>query len=71
MQEKIQKIKDMLDELESCVGDEENQQFSKNYNSFELPSIISSIVEFLHPILTPQEIALYWYLFNNSRVKTT
>ncbi len=70
MKEKIQKIKDMLNELDSCIADEESQLFSQNYNAFELPAIISSIVEFLQPILTPYEVAIYWYLFNNSIVKT-
>lgn len=44
--------------------------FQKNYNAFELPSIFTAIVEFLHPILTPHEIAIYWYLFNSSIVIT-
>lgn len=35
-----------------------------------MPSIVTAIVEFLHPILTPCEIAVYWHLFNNSIVKT-
>ena len=35
-----------------------------------MPSIVSSIVDFLHPLLTPYEIVVYWYLFNKSIVKT-
>jgi hypothetical protein len=70
MKEKIKKIKEMLEELESCSSDEESQEFSKNYNAFELPAIISSVIDFLHPVLKPYEIAVYWYLFNNSIIKT-
>ena len=60
----------MLAELEKEAGDESEQQFTKNYNALELPSIVSSIVEYLHPILTPYEISLYWYLFNKSIITT-
>lgn len=70
MKDKIEQIRGLLDQLESESGDDEAVQFSKNYNALELPSIVSAIVEFLHPILTPYEIAIYWYLFNNSIVKT-
>lgn len=70
MKDKIEQIRDLLDQLESESGDAEALQFSKNYNALELPSIVTAIVEFLHPILTPYEIAIYWYLFSNSIVKT-
>jgi len=60
----------LLAELEKEAGDESEQQFTKNYNALELPSIVSSIVEYLHPILTPYEISLYWYLFNKSIITT-
>lgn len=70
MKEKIEQIKSLLAELENEAGDEQGQQFTKNYNALELPSIISSVVEYLHPLLTPYEIAVYWYLFNRSIVMT-
>ena len=57
-------------ELEQELSDEQGQQFTRNYNALELPSIVSSVVEYLHPLLTPYEIAVYWYLFNKSIVKT-
>lgn len=70
MKEKINQIKELLNQLELEANDEQGQQFSKNYNALELPSIISSVVEYLHPLLNPYEIAVYWYLFNKSIVKT-
>lgn len=70
MNDKIDKIRELLDQIESSSSDNEAVQFSKNYNALELPSIVTSVVEYLHPILTPYEIAVYWYLFNNSVVKT-
>jgi len=70
MKDKIDKIRELLAELEKEAGDDSGQQFTKNYNALELPSIVSSIVEYLHPLLTPYEIAVYWYLFYKSVVKT-
>lgn len=70
MKDKIEQIRGLLDQLENESSDTDALQFSKNYNALELPSIVSTIVEFLHPLLTPYEIAIYWYLFNNSIVKT-
>ncbi len=68
--EKIDQIRELLSILESDLKDEQDKGFSNNFNALELPSIISSIVDFLHPLLTPYEIAIYWYLFNKSIVKT-
>jgi hypothetical protein len=66
-----EKIRVLIDKLEGdSGGDAKALQFSKNYNSFELPSIVTAIVEFLNPILTPHEIKIYWYLFNCSIVIT-
>lgn len=60
----------MLIQLELEINDEQEQQFSKNYTALELPSIISSVVQYLHPLLTPYEIVVYWYLFNKSIIIT-
>lgn len=70
MKDKIEQIKLLLSEIENSTGDDDSQQFTKNYSALELPSIVSSVVDFLHPFLTPYEIAVYWYLFNQSIVKT-
>lgn len=68
--EKIDQIRELLSILEGDLKDEQGKDFSNNFNALELPSIISSIIDFLHPLLTPYEIAIYWYLFNKSIVKT-
>lgn len=70
MNEKIDQIRELLSMLEGDLKDDQGKDFSKNFNALELPSIVSSIVDFLHPLLTPYEIAVYWYLFNKSIVKT-
>ncbi len=68
--EKIDQIRKLLSILEGDLKDNQEKDFSNNFNALELPSIISSIVDFLHPLLTPYEIAVYWHLFNESIVKT-
>ena len=70
MKDKIDQIKALISDIEKNLEDEQGYEFSKNYNALELPAIITSVVDFLHPILTPYEIAVYWYLFNGSIVKT-
>ena len=69
-QNTIENIRGLLADLEQEAGDDSKQQFTKNYNAFELPGIVTSVVEYLHPLLTPYEIAVYWYLFNKSIITT-
>ncbi len=59
MNAKKEQIRVLFDQLENDTENVEALQFSKNYNALELPAIISAIVDFLHPILTPYEIAVY------------
>lgn len=42
MKDKINQIKDLLSQIEDGFGDEQGQQFSKNYNALELPSIVKT-----------------------------
>lgn len=70
MNEKIDQIRLLLITLENELESDKEKEFSQNFNALELPSIISSIVDFLHPLLTPNQLAVYWYLFNNSIIKT-
>jgi len=70
MQRKIDQIRELLAQIELEANDEQGHEFSRSYNSLELPGIVSSVVEYLHPFLTPYEIAVYWYLFNESIVRT-
>ncbi len=70
MNEKIDQIRELLSLLEGDLKDDQGKEFSENFNALELPGIVSSIVDFLHPLLTPYEIVVYWYLFNKSIVKT-
>jgi hypothetical protein len=67
MAEQIDKIRQLLDELDARGIGEEG--LSANLNSLpaaEMSLVIQEIVDDLHPLLTPYEIAFYWHLFRHS-----
>ncbi|MFA6470757.1 MAG: HNH endonuclease signature motif containing protein [Candidatus Latescibacterota bacterium] len=68
MSEKIDKIKDILDQLDEEL-EKQNNTISNDFSFFELPEIVSNIIEYLQPLLFPYEMAIYWYMFNNSVLK--
>lgn len=70
MKEEINKIRELLDKIESSRGDESERSFKESFESFELPEIFSSIVDFLQPLLLPYEAAVYWYMFRHSIVES-
>ena len=57
---KIEQIRSLLSELEKEVGSNDDVVFAHNFDALELPSIISSIVDYLQPLLRPYEAAIYW-----------
>ena len=68
MTEEINKIRELLDQLEKSNSHEE-KTFNESFELFELPEIIGSIVDFLQPLLLPYESAIYWYMFRHSIVQ--
>ncbi len=70
MNEKIDQIRLLLTTLENELENDQEKEFSNNFSALELPNIVSSIVDFLHPLLTPNQLAVYWYIFNKSIIKT-
>ncbi len=68
MYDNINKIRELLDELEE-EQPEEDAQFVKNFDALEIPSIVRSIVDFMLPDISPIEAVIYWYLFRHSIVK--
>jgi hypothetical protein len=63
----IEKIRQLLDELEAHgIGDDGVTGNSASLPAAEMSLVIQEIVDDLHPLLTPYEIALYWYLFRHS-----
>lgn len=64
----IAQVKELLDDLESEVRSENDVAFLRNFDAFELPSLVASIVDYLQPALVPYEATIYWYLFRQSVV---
>jgi len=69
MKDRINKIRELLDDIEKEEQTEEDAQFVKNFDALEIPAIVCSIVDFLLPDLSPVEAVIYWYLFRHSIVK--
>lgn len=67
MHGQIDKIRKLLDELETvnidALGASGN---SDSLPAVEMALVIQEIVDDLHPLLTPYEIAFYWHLFRHS-----
>lgn len=65
MKKEFEEIRNILTKIENCISEDRNV-VAHNYNSLELPRIISEVVDFLMPILTPNETTAYFYLLKNS-----
>lgn len=60
-----EQIRQILDKIDKDSLLNENSPTAIK-DMFELPSIISSVVDYLQPLLVPYEIAIYWYMFRHS-----
>lgn len=49
--------------------DSVEEQALRNLDALEFPELVSSIIDYLQPILEPYEAALYWHLFRQSVLK--
>jgi HNH endonuclease len=65
----LREIRTLLDQLEAEAGSTEARAL-ENFNAFEIPSIVSSVVDHLQPLLLPYEAAIYWHLFRTSILAT-
>lgn len=67
MKETIAKLRTLLDELDRAApaGD---SSFKEEFQLFELPELIASVVDYLQPALLPYEAVIYWYMFRHSIV---
>jgi hypothetical protein len=70
MTDEIKQIRDLLDKLEKAKDEVAEKTFKETFELFELPDIISSIIDFLQPLLLPYEAAIYWYMFRRSIIST-
>ncbi len=66
MSEKIQKIRDLLNELEAETSDDNKNAFLRDFSALELPAILRDAVDFLFPQVEPYEASFYIYLLRNS-----
>ncbi len=66
MKEEIRTIRELLDRIESGLHVDEERSFQESFELFELPEIVTSIVDHLQPLLSPYESAVFWYMFRHS-----
>lgn len=69
MSDEINQIRDLLEIIEKNQADDVSS-FRDDFQLFELPDVLTSIVDYLQPLLLPYESAIYWYLFRHSILKT-
>jgi hypothetical protein len=67
MNQRIEKIRQLLNELEADTGAVPTSD--RDFSAFELPDIIQEIVDDLQPLLEPYDAAFYWFLFRHSIAK--
>lgn len=70
MDERIRKIQQLLIEMARDLESDADRQFIHNFDALEIPSIVSSIVRFLQPLLAPIEAAVYWHMFERSIIQS-
>ncbi len=70
MDDRIKKIHELLSEVERDLVPNEGEQFAHNFDALEIPSIVSTIIRFLQPLLAPYEAAVYWHMFDRSILQT-
>ena len=66
MNQRIEKIRQLLNELEAAP---EMASGDRDFSALELPAIVQEIVDDLQPLLTPYDAAFYWFLFRHSIAK--
>lgn len=70
MEEELKEMRIQLEKIESAYNGEQLKFARDNFNTFDLPKIISSVVDYLQPLLLPYEAVIYWYLFKKSILDT-
>jgi HNH endonuclease len=69
MNERLEKIRQLLNELEDEMETGAASVGDHDFSGLELPLIIQEIVDDLQPLLSPYEAAFYWYAFRHSIAK--
>jgi hypothetical protein len=61
--ERIEKIRTLLSEVEGELRTPDDRAFVRNFDALDIPELVSEVVRFLQPLLTPYEAAVYWHMF--------
>jgi hypothetical protein len=69
MNERLEKIRELLTALEDEMETGAASVGDRDFSALELPLIIQEIVDDLQPLLTPYDAAFYWYLSRHSIAK--
>jgi hypothetical protein len=69
MNERLEKIHQLLSELEDEMETGAASVGDRDFSALDLPLIIQEIVDDLQPLLSPSEVAFYWYMFRHSIAK--
>ena len=70
MRDEIEQIRDLLNALESKIARSPDEEALRDFAALELPDIISDVVDYLLPQLTPYEAVFYFYLLRHSIVSS-
>lgn len=68
--DRIEQIRAFLLDIENDLRTPDDKAFVRNFDALEIPQIVSEIVQFLQPLLSPYEAAIYWHMFNLSVLQT-
>ena len=69
MEEELKKIRAACDKIESDDRNEKMQFRTADFGRFDLPKHVCDFVDYLQPLLLPNEAAVYWYLFRKSIIQ--
>jgi hypothetical protein len=69
MKEHFEQIRSLLSEIEAESATASATNGGDNFSAFELPIVIQEIVDDLQPLLSPYEMAFYWFAFRHSIAK--
>lgn len=70
MSDEIEQIRELLNALESQVAASPDEAALRDFAALELPELLSDVVDYLLPTLTPYQAAFYFYLFRHSIISS-
>ncbi len=66
MNDEIEQIRAILTTLETRIGVSPEEAALRDFAALEIPEILSDVIDYLMPQLTPYQAAFYFYLFRHS-----